>query len=108
MLGRLGASLFVIAVAAACAGRGTAREVSGVRINEDRKGLWNRAMLAPDSAIKIALNTVPGGQIIKAELEEEGGRLIYSFDITTTGKAGEDEVHVDATTGKVLKVEHED
>lgn len=107
MLGKIVFLAVGILVAAACAGRGTARDVSGVRIHEDKKGLWERAMLAPDSAIKIALNIVPGGQISKAELEEEDGRLIYSFDIKVAGKDGENEVNVDATTGKVVKHEHE-
>jgi uncharacterized membrane protein YkoI len=78
-----------------------------VKIEEDKQGLWTRATLSPDSAIKIALARVPGGTITEAELEEEDNRLIYSFEIKVAGKSGEDEVHVDATTGDVLKVEHE-
>jgi uncharacterized membrane protein YkoI len=81
--------------------------VNGVQIAEDKEGLWARATLAPDSAIRIALARVPGGTISKAELEEEDGRLIYSFEIKVAGKAGEDEVHVDARTGEVVKQEHE-
>jgi uncharacterized membrane protein YkoI len=45
--------------------------------------------------------------ITEAELEEEDGRLIYSFEIKVAGKAGEDEVEVDARTGEVVKQEHE-
>ena len=97
----------VIAVAAACASHGVAREVNGVKIVEDKVGLWARATFAPDSAIKIALARVPGGTISGAELEEEGGRLIYSFEIKIAGKSGEEEVHVDARTGEVVKQEHE-
>ena len=96
-----------IAVAAACARHGVAREVNGVKIVEDKAGLWAQATLAPDSAMKIALARVPGGTITKGELEEEDGRLIYSFDIKVAGKSGEDEVHVDARTGEVVKQEHE-
>jgi uncharacterized membrane protein YkoI len=99
--------LVVIAVAAACASHGVAREVDGVKIVEDKVGLWARATFAPDSAIKIALARVPGGTISGAELEEEGGRLIYSFEIKIAGKSGEEEVHVDARTGEVVKQEHE-
>ena len=97
----------VIAVAAACASHGVAREVNGVKIVEDKVGLWARATFAPDSAIKIALARVPGGKISGAELEEEGGRLIYSFEIKIAGKSGEEEVHVDARTGEIVKQEHE-
>jgi uncharacterized membrane protein YkoI len=96
-----------IAVAAGCATHGVAREVNGVKIVEDKAGLWALATLAPDSAMKIALARVPGGTISKGELEEEDGRLIYSFDIKVAGKSGEDEVHIDARTGEVVKQEHE-
>jgi uncharacterized membrane protein YkoI len=101
------ALLFAIAVAAGCASHGVARVVNGVKIEEDKVGLWARATLPPDSAIKIALARVPGGTITEAELEEEDGRLIYSFEIKVAGKSGKDEVHVDARTGEVVKQEHE-
>jgi uncharacterized membrane protein YkoI len=106
---RLQFAMLLIAgtVAGACARHGVTRVVNGVQIAEDKEGLWARAVLAPDSAIKIALARVPGGTISKAELEEEDGRLIYSFDIKVAGKSGEDEVHVDARTGEVVKQEHE-
>jgi uncharacterized membrane protein YkoI len=100
-------SIFAIAVAAACASHGVARDVNGVKIVEDKAGLWAQATLAPDSAIKIALARVPGGTITAAELEEEDGRLIYSFEIKVAGKSGEDEIHIDAKTGAVVKQEHE-
>lgn len=106
---KYGMLLLTFALAAGCASQqGVSREVGGVKIVEDKQGLWARATLPPDSAIKIALDRVPGGTISKAELEEEDNRLVYSFEIKVAGKAGEDEVHVDATTGEVLKVEHED
>lgn len=101
--------LIAIMITGACASgsQGTARVVNGVKVEEDKAGLWSRATLSPDSAIRIALARVPGGTITEAELEEEDGRLIYSFEIKVAGKAGEDEVHVDATTGEVVKQEHE-
>jgi uncharacterized membrane protein YkoI len=99
--------LIAIALAAGCASHGTARVVNGVKIEEDKEGLWARATLTPDAAMKIALARVPGGTITEAELEEEDGRLIYSFEIKVAGKAGEDEVEVDAKTGEVVKQKHE-
>jgi uncharacterized membrane protein YkoI len=97
----------ILAAACATASKGTPRVVNGITIKEDKVGLWSRATLAPDSAIKIALARVPGGTIADAELEEEDGRLIYSFEIKVAGKSGEDEVHIDAATGEVVKQEHE-
>ncbi len=41
------------------------------------------------------------------ELEPEGGRLIYSMDLTIAGRTGVEEVHVDALTGDYLAVKHE-
>jgi uncharacterized membrane protein YkoI len=96
-----------IALAACATTHGITRVVNGVSIVEDKPGLWERATLAPDSAIKIAVAKVPGGQIAKAELEMEDGKLIYSFEIKVAGKDGEDEIHIDAGTGAVLKHEHE-
>ena len=79
-----------IVIAAGCAQHGVTRVVNGVQIDEEGKGLWDRATLSPDSAIKIALARVPGGTITKGELEEEDGRLIYSFDIKVSGRSVEE------------------
>jgi uncharacterized membrane protein YkoI len=51
------------------------------------------------------LQQVPG-QVIKVELDDENGLLIYEIDIRT--QSGVYEVHVNAATGEVLKVERED
>ena len=99
--------LFATILAVGCAKHGVSRVINGVTIAEDKEGLWAQATFAPDSAIKIALARIPGGTISAAELEEEDGRLIYSFELKVAGKSGEEEVHVDAKTGEVVKVEHE-
>lgn len=66
-----------------------------------------QARVAEDSAVARALARVPGGQVERLVLEREAGRLIYSLDIKVPGKAGIEEVHVDALSGRVLRVEHE-
>jgi len=53
----------------------------------------------------IALKKVPNGKIESAELENEGGKLIYSFDIKAA--TGITEVNVDAMNGKVVAVQNE-
>lgn len=98
------ASLLVTGALGACA-RGEVREIQGVRIGEDKRGLWARATFPADSAVKLALARVPGGRITEAELEEEVGRLVYSFDVKVEGRKGDAEVHVDARTGEIVKVE---
>ncbi len=53
----------------------------------------------------IALKKAPG-TVKSEELENEHGKLIYSFDISTS-KNGVTEVNVDALNGKIVAVQHE-
>ena len=69
--------------------------------------LLKKAKVTEDAAAKTALARVPKGAIESVELEEEGGKLIYSYDIKTAGKSGVDEVQVSAITGKITSVAHE-
>ncbi len=46
------------------------------------------------------------GKVTSEELENEKGKLIYSFDIATS-KTGVTEVNVDAISGKIVAVQHE-
>jgi len=69
--------------------------------------LAKQATFPADSAQRLALAQVPGGRVTKEELEEEDGKLIYSFDIKVGTQEGVEEVHVDAKTGAILKKEHE-
>ncbi len=69
--------------------------------------LAKRAKVTEPEAAAAVLARVPKGQIAAMELEEEGGKFIYSYDVKTAGKTGIDEVHVDAMTGKIVKVVHE-
>jgi uncharacterized membrane protein YkoI len=102
----LAAVLGLGGAAIGCAQKET-RVVQGIAIAADKAGLWASATLPADSAVRIALGAVPGGKGTKAELEEENGRLIYSFDLEVDGQEGEHEVHVDAKTGEVVKAESE-
>jgi uncharacterized membrane protein YkoI len=58
-----------------------------------------------DQARATALARVPG-RVTSQELEHEGGKWIYSFDIRDERKHTM-EVHVDARTGEVLSVARE-
>jgi uncharacterized membrane protein YkoI len=53
----------------------------------------------------IALKKAPG-KVRSEELENEHGKLIYSFDIATSAKAIT-EVNVDALNGKIVAVQQE-
>lgn len=96
------------AVAAFLAFPMAAHAQSLVPVTEDTPGLLKQAKVQPAEAQKAALARVPNGTITKAEIEQEKKKLIYSYDITVPGKSGITEVHVDATTGKVVSTEHED
>lgn len=77
------------------------------RIAEARPGLLSRAKVTPAAARKAALSRVPKGRIATGEIEEEGGRLVYSFDLDVRGGDGVEEVLVDAKTGEVVSTQHE-
>ena len=67
-----------------------------------------KAKITEAAAAATALAKVPGGKIESVELEEEDGKLIYSYDIKVAGKKGIEEIQIDAITGAVAKTEHED
>ena len=58
-----------------------------------------------EQARATALKAAPG-TITSEELENEHGKLIYSFDIATS-KKDVTEVNVDAMNGKIVAVQHE-
>jgi len=65
---------------------------------------WRSYRISSEAAIQIALRQVPG-QVIKVELDYENGILVYEIDIRNP--SGIYEVHVNAVTGQILKVEKE-
>ncbi len=77
------------------------------KMTEEAPGLLKKAKITPEKATATAMAKVPGGVLQTANIEEEDGKLIFSFDIKVKGKSGIEEVAVDAMTGSVLSVEHE-
>ena len=78
-----------------------------VKVKETTPGLAAQATITADSAQKIALAQVSHGWVRSAELEQDNGTLVYSYDIKARGKAGVQEVNVDAKTGAVVSTKHE-
>jgi len=66
-----------------------------------------RAKVSGETARATAVARVPGGKVVSGELEEEGGMLVYSFDIKVEGQSGVEEILVDALTGELVAEEHE-
>ena len=74
---------------------------------ESQATLEKEAKVSMADARALALKTVPGATIEAGEIEREGGKLIYSFDMKKAGKRGIDEVNIDAMTEAVLSNKHE-
>ena len=78
-----------------------------VKVKEATPGLAAQATISADSAQKVALAQVSHGWVREAELEQEKGTLVYSYDIKERGKAGVTEVLIDAKTGALVSKTHE-
>jgi uncharacterized membrane protein YkoI len=79
-----------------------------VKVKENKPGQLKKAKVTAEQAIATAQAKLPKAKLDAAEIEEEGGKLIYSFDFKTAGKSGIDEVNINAMTGKqVGKISHE-
>jgi uncharacterized membrane protein YkoI len=100
---------FAIASSAVAAGAQQATQHQGrhAKVEETQAQLEKEARVTMAQARALALKTVPGASIKDGEIEREGGKLIYSFDMKTQGKTGIDEVNIDAMTGTVIGNQHE-
>ena len=92
--------IIAIGLLAGCASDSRSKE-------EKQSAFASRAKISRADAEKAALAKIPDGKIVEGELEEEGGKLIWSFDISRPGTKNISEVHVDALNGNVLGVETE-
>jgi uncharacterized membrane protein YkoI len=94
---------------AACFLTACATEKEDGESNEKGKAanLKAHARLTKAEAETIALAKAPGGTIKEGELEQENGKLIWSFDIATPGTKDITEVQVDAMSGEIVDVSKE-
>jgi uncharacterized membrane protein YkoI len=83
----------MIAVAAGCASE-----------QQEQAEMQAQAKISKEQAQETAMAKAPGGTIKEGELEKEGGKLIWSFDIATPGTKNTTEVNVDAITGAIVSV----
>ena len=70
--------------------------------------LAKEASVTCEAARETARRRVPKGRVKSAELEIENGKLVWSFDLKQKGKQGVEEVQVDAGSGEIISVKHED
>jgi uncharacterized membrane protein YkoI len=66
-----------------------------------------QAEVNPEQARATALARFSAAEVVSGELEEEGGALVYSFDIRVVGQSGVEEVQVDAHSGRIVSQTHE-
>lgn len=57
-------------------------------------------------ATRIILTEFPNARILEIELDHEHGRLVYEVELITA-EGQKKEVHVNATTGRIEKIEHD-
>jgi uncharacterized membrane protein YkoI len=69
--------------------------------------LMKGAKITKTVAEHIALRKVPHGSIKSAEIENEKGHLVWSFDIARPGTRDITEILVDAKTGKIISIQTE-
>ena len=66
-----------------------------------------KAKISKADATRTALAKVPNSTMKSVEIEEEGGKLIWSFDLNTPDSRDITEVNVDAITGEVVGISKE-
>ena len=76
-------------------------------VREEKPGLLAKARVSSESALATAQARFPKATLTAAEIEEEEGSLVYSFDFKTKGRSGIDEVTISAITGEIVNIEHE-
>jgi uncharacterized membrane protein YkoI len=79
------------------------KQKGSIRIESDEAGFAKMAKISMDSAINAALKEVPG-KVLRAELEDENGYLVYGVEIAKADHQIVD-VKVDAGNGTILKTD---
>jgi uncharacterized membrane protein YkoI len=74
--------------------------------NQSEADFPTMAKIKMDQAVQKALAAVPG-QVLKTELEDENGFLVYGVEVVTADKTIMD-VKVDAGSGKVLAMDRDE
>lgn len=73
---------------------------------DEQKLLSTLAKITAQQAEDAAIKAVPGGQAIKAELENENGYVVYGVQVKAQNKNLD--VKVDAGNGQVLSIQSDD
>ncbi len=93
----------LIAYGGMALGAGRANQTGSIQIKSDEAGLAQMAKIPMNSAINAALKQVPG-KVLRAELENENGYLVYGVEIVKSDQQIVD-VKVDAGNGMILRTD---
>jgi uncharacterized membrane protein YkoI len=72
---------------------------------DDAQNLVGQATIPLEKAIEHGLREASGGAVVKAELEKEDGRVVYSLDVAQGTRILE--LHIDPKDGSVVGRENE-
>jgi len=104
MMTIIGSVVLIALIAVGGAVARQAKDTASIRVKgHDEASYAGMAKISLDSAVQAALHAVPG-KVLKAELENENGYLVYGIEIAKADSQIAD-VKVDAGNGKVLKIE---
>lgn len=78
-----------------------------VSAEPSQSALIKQAKITKGEAEHLALERVPHGSIKSAEIENEKGHLVWSFDISTPGTRDITEVLIDAKSGEMISQQTE-
>ena len=105
---KLATSLVAVLALAALPSLGTAQAAQHPTYKREvPAALLRRAKVSEDSALKIAQARIVGGKVQALELENENGKLIWSWEFAIGGRPGIYECNVDALDAHIVGVEHE-
>ena len=80
-----------------------ADQTGSIQIRTDEAGFAQIAKIPMNSAINAALKQIPG-KVLRAELENENGYLVYGVEIVKADQQIVD-VKVDAGNGRILRTD---
>jgi uncharacterized membrane protein YkoI len=78
-------------------------QYEGLNEADEAAALADSATITPEQAKTAALDANPGATVVKVELDNENGALVYSVELSNGL-----EVKVDAGNGAILSTEQED
>jgi len=82
-----------------------ANQTGSIQIKTDEAGFAQMAKIPMNSAINAALKQIPG-KVLRAELENENGYLVYGVEIVKADQQIVD-VKVDAGNGRILRTDRD-